>query len=84
MNLHFFSLLWLGFVLVVWFAIMSSIRRLHDLGMTGWWLFLTWIPIIGSLILTVLLGFVRGDKEPNKYGNPLNSVKKNTRKENPR
>ena len=78
MNLHFFSLLWLGFVLVVWFAIMSSIRRLHDLGMTGWWLFLTWIPIIGSLILTVLLGFVRGDKEPNKYGNPLNSVKKHT------
>ena len=28
-----------------------SVRRLHDIGKSGWWYFLTFIPIIGVIIL---------------------------------
>ena len=30
-----------------------SVRRLHDIGKSGWWLLLAFIPIIGSIILIV-------------------------------
>ena len=44
-----------------------SIRRLHDLDKSGWWLFIGIIPLIGSILL--LIWFV-SDGEPmtNAYG----------------
>ncbi len=44
-----------------------SIRRLHDLGKSGWWLFIGLIPILGGLLL--LIWYV-SDGEPmtNAYG----------------
>ena len=44
-----------------------SIRRLHDSSLSGWWILLSFIPIIGGLILIVL--YVR-DSTPkeNIYG----------------
>jgi len=44
-----------------------SIRRLHDTGRSGWWLFINLVPLIGGLI--VLL-FMVGDsqKGTNQYG----------------
>ena len=43
------------------------VRRLHDIGKTGWWYFLLFIPIIGAL---VLLYFFVQDSQPgtNMYG----------------
>ena len=43
------------------------VRRLHDIGKTGWWYFLIFIPIIGAL---VLLYFFVQDSQPgtNMYG----------------
>lgn len=48
-------------------AIGVSIRRLHDTGRTGWWLLISFIPIIGALVLLV---FYVLDSEPgsNQYG----------------
>lgn len=48
-------------------------RRLHDVGMSGWWQLLNIVPIIGTIILLIL--FIRtGQPESNKYGaNPLTS-----------
>jgi uncharacterized membrane protein YhaH (DUF805 family) len=44
-----------------------SIRRLHDIGKSGWWLLLAFIPIIGALVL--LYFFVQDShKEENLYG----------------
>ena len=44
-----------------------GVRRLHDIGRSGWWLLLSFIPIIGFLVL--LYWFVQ-DSEPgdNQYG----------------
>ena len=51
-------------------SISSSAARLHDRGMTAWWLLLGLVPYIGPLVLLVLNGFLRGDGGPNRYGPP--------------
>ncbi len=44
-----------------------SIRRLHDTGHSGWWLFINLIPFIGAIIL--LIFYLRdSQKETNQYG----------------
>ena len=44
-----------------------SVRRLHDIGKSGWWLFIGLIPLVGSLLLLV---WSLMDSEPgeNQYG----------------
>ncbi len=48
-------------------SIAVSIRRLHDIGKSGWWLLISLIPVIGAIILIV---FACKDSEPgdNAYG----------------
>jgi len=43
------------------------VRRLHDTGRSGWWVFIKLIPVIGSAWLLVLL-CLEGDKGTNAYG----------------
>jgi len=31
------------------------VRRLHDIGKSGWWIFISFIPIVGFIWLIVLL-----------------------------
>ncbi len=50
-----------------------SVRRLHDLGKSGWWnlLVFTIIGIIPLLIFMVM----EGEEHPNQYGNvPTNTI----------
>jgi uncharacterized membrane protein YhaH (DUF805 family) len=44
-----------------------GVRRLHDTGRSGWWLLLSLIPLIGTIILIV---FLAEDGKPgdNQYG----------------
>ena len=44
-----------------------SIRRLHDTGRSGWWLFTGLVPIIGEIIILI---FLVGDSQEgtNQYG----------------
>lgn len=48
-------------------SIAVAARRLHDIGRTGWWLLIGFIPIIGAL---VLLMFAVQDSQAgeNQYG----------------
>ena len=44
-----------------------GVRRLHDTGRSGWWLFIALIPLIGAIVL--LIFFVsEGTNGPNEYG----------------
>jgi uncharacterized membrane protein YhaH (DUF805 family) len=43
------------------------VRRLHDLGYSGWWGFVSVIPYIGSLLLLVVTARI-GNIGPNHYG----------------
>lgn len=44
-----------------------SVRRLHDTGRSGWWLLISLIPYVGSIVLLI---FYIQDSEPgtNKWG----------------
>ena len=44
-----------------------SVRRLHDIGKSGWWLLLWFVPFIGPIVLLIftLLDSEAGD---NQYG----------------
>ncbi|GGL47680.1 DUF805 domain-containing protein [Sporolactobacillus putidus] len=44
-----------------------SIRRLHDIGRTGWWILLALIPILGWIVLLIYDCTDSQDKE-NVYG----------------
>ena len=44
-----------------------SIRRLHDLGRSGWYFLLILIPLIGGIILLIWF-CMRGTVGPNQYG----------------
>ena len=44
-----------------------AVRRLHDIGRSGWWLLIQVVPIVGALIL--LWWYVQpGNEGPNQYG----------------
>jgi len=49
----------------------ASIRRLHDVGKSGVWLFFSLIPFVGTIVVLIAL-IPEGDKGKNRFGkNPL-------------
>ena len=44
-----------------------SVRRLHDTGRSGWWLFIQFVPLIGPLWLLVLL-CLPSEPRVNRFG----------------
>lgn len=61
-----------GMVLLIYLVFILSlhIRRLHDLGDSGWHLLLFFIPVVNFLFFLYLL-FSPGEKEENEYGKQL-------------
>ena len=53
-----------------------SVRRLHDIGKSGWWILLAIIPIVNFIGIFVIIVFtiMEGEEQPNQYGNvPTNT-----------
>lgn len=59
----------------LWFAYFFFItsQRFHDMNMTGWYSPLVLIPFIG-FIFAILLLFVSGSKDANKFGKKPNRL----------
>lgn len=47
-------------------SIALNTRRLHDIGKSGWWQLISFIPLIGGLVL--FIWFLRPSDGDNKYG----------------
>lgn len=46
-----------------------SVRRLHDVGRPGWWLLISFVPIVGYILL--IIWFAKdGESQSNPYGAP--------------
>jgi uncharacterized membrane protein YhaH (DUF805 family) len=61
----------LGTFLPAWAV---SVRRLHDVGKSGWFLLIVLIPLIGAIWLLVLT-LTEGDRAMNQYGDdPKGSI----------
>jgi uncharacterized membrane protein YhaH (DUF805 family) len=48
-------------------AIGVTIRRLHDTGKSGWWIFISLVPVIGGFWLLYLM-VIEGTAGDNQYG----------------
>lgn len=52
-------------IAVLWFSIVSGIKRCHDINISGWWSLTSIIPIIALIWV-----FVPGSKGANRFGPP--------------
>lgn len=43
------------------------VRRLHDVGRSGWWLLIALVPLVGAIVLLVFT--LQGSEPPNQWGN---------------
>ena len=48
-------------------SIAVSIRRMHDIGRSGWWVLISLVPFIGS-IWYIVLAALPSQLGPNQYG----------------
>lgn len=75
-----FEILSIPFVIFfIWSYLLTgisvSIRRLHDVGRSGWWLLLNFVPIFGPIILFIF--YCLGSQEnTNKWGERVDINKK--------
>ena len=49
------DLTWIWSVITLVPGTALAVRRLHDIGKSGWWLFITLVPLAGPIILLVFL-----------------------------
>lgn len=61
----FFYIIYALAVLIPSLAV--AVRRLHDVGKSGWWIFISLVPIIGAIWILVLL-FTNSETGDNQYG----------------
>ena len=48
-------------------SVAVSVRRLHDINRSGWWLLLDFIPVFGEIILIIWCS-QKGTERSNRYG----------------
>lgn len=66
----FTGLFYLAILLPMLFV---TVRRLHDVGRSGWWMLISLIPLAGLVLLYWMI--IEGDKGDNAYGpHPLGGV----------
>jgi len=51
-------------------AIAILARRLHDIGRTGWWILLLFIPLIGAIVI-LIFALLDSERNENEYGASL-------------
>ena len=56
------------FIPLVWIGLAASVKRWHDCNKSGWWMLVTFVPVIGGLWFLIECGFLAGTQGPNAYG----------------
>lgn len=57
-------------LLLLWPALVISIKRWHDRDRSGWWVLVALLPVVGWLWLLLDNGFLRGTSGRNRFGPP--------------
>ena len=55
-------------VFMIWSGLAVAVKRWHDRGKSGWWIFIGMIPIIGPIWAFIECGCLRGTEGANQYG----------------
>jgi uncharacterized membrane protein YhaH (DUF805 family) len=59
-------------------TIALQVRRLHDIGQSGWWYFFGFIPYVGGMVL-LIMSALPSKPDTNEYGpNPYGDVSNTT------
>ena len=66
-TLVFFLLLSIFLVGLSWGYLATGVKRLHDMGFSGWTLLVSFVPILGFVVVFALV-FIRGDVGENRFG----------------
>jgi uncharacterized membrane protein YhaH (DUF805 family) len=63
---------WVGLAIVgpfaLWLDVAASVKRLHDIGISGWAYLMVFIPYVGSLAAFIVMGCLDGTRGPNRFG----------------
>ena len=62
-----------AFALMLWINIASTVKRFHDRDKSGYWFFISFVPYIGAIWVSVECGFLAGSAGANSYGPPPGS-----------
>jgi len=54
--------------LLLWGNVVVTIKRWHDLGKSGWWTLIIFVPLVGAIWHLVECGFFPGTTGANPYG----------------
>lgn len=57
------------YLLLISFICSLVVRRLHDVGLSGWFVLIIFAPVF-NILLTLFLLIKQGDKTANLYGSP--------------
>jgi uncharacterized membrane protein YhaH (DUF805 family) len=70
-NLTPLSLIYWGalFIVFSWMSFAIGAKRLHDIGKSGWWQLIIFIPLIG-FIFYFYMGLKQTQDGVNRFGNP--------------
>ena len=66
------------YILTVYFVSTVTVRRLHDINKTGWWVLLQFIPLINLIAVTVFIFWFckKGTPGENNYGPPSTALER--------
>ena len=56
------------YIPLVWISLALQVKRWHDRDKSAWWVFISFIPIVGPIWTFVEAGCLRGTVGPNRYG----------------
>ncbi len=60
----------IALILLAWVGLAANVKRFHDRNKSGWWLLIAFVPVIGSLWLSVELGFFGPVNAGNRFDLP--------------
>jgi uncharacterized membrane protein YhaH (DUF805 family) len=67
-NINPFGIILLVYILAIVIPSLAlTIRRLHDIGRSGWWIFISLVPFIGSIVM-LIFEVLPGEVGDNPYG----------------
>lgn len=58
------------YIPAIWMSLAVQVKRWHDRDKSGWWVLISFIPIIGPLWAFVENGCLAGDDGVNSFGPP--------------
>lgn len=56
------------YLAIIWPSIAIQVKRWHDRGKSGWWMFIALVPIVGPIYAFVQTGCLGGQPGENRFG----------------